>query len=124
MYEATIRFDTLEGKVLTEIRNYDNEKLVFTTDDGTRYKLYHRQDCCERVTIEDINGNLDDLLGMPILLAEEVSNESPDIDEYQDFTFTWSFYKLATARGHVTIRWYGESNGYYSERVDFVELET
>ena len=77
--------------------------------------------------MEDICGDLGDLVGHPIAIAEEVtSKEDPEnakigLDERQD-SFTWTFYKLATIKGSVTIRWYGESSGYYSESVDFDKL--
>ena len=74
------------------------------------------------MSLEDTCGNLDDLIGSPILMGEEdESRDIPDgapIEEYDD-SFTWTFYKLATAKGYVTLRWYGSSNGYYSKRVDF-----
>ncbi len=117
-------FGDLKGHTLTAIENEANEELVFTLDTGEQYKLYHESDCCESVTIEDICGELSDLVGTPILMAEEATSKTnPEsvVKEYQD-SFTWTFYKLATIKGYVTIRWYGESNGYYSERVDWAML--
>jgi hypothetical protein len=122
-------FKDLVGKTLTEIKN-NGDELIFIVDDGTTYKMYHEQDCCESVYIEDINGDLDDLIGTPILLAEEVSNYEPVSEEDKQKTknadewgsCTWSFYKLATIRGYVDIRWFGESNGYYSESVYFIQV--
>mgnify|MGYP000982425016 CR=1 FL=1 len=121
------KFEDLKGKVLAKVENVGDEELIFTTVDGDVYKLYHCQGCCENVTIEDICGDLDDLIGEPIIVAEEVGHEkdmNPEgvtVPDYQD-SFTWTFYKLNICKGGVTIRWYGESNGYYSESVDFCKV--
>jgi hypothetical protein len=115
----------LIGKTLTKIDvDMERDKITFACDNGDKYTMYHERDCCESVIIDDVNGDINDLIGSPILIAEELmSDENPSnvgIPEYQD-SFTWTFYKLATIKGYVDIRWYGESNGYYSERVDFVK---
>lgn len=112
----------LIGKTITSIKNKDNEELIFHTQDGLTFKMYHEQDCCEDVHIEDICGDLSNLIGSPIVMAEESTNEDNPKNAEWDESFTWTFYKFATAKGYVTIRWYGTSNGYYSESVDFVEI--
>ncbi len=90
--------------------------IVFTCVDGVVYKMAHRQECSESVTIEDIDGSLDDLVGVPLVQAE-VSTNHDDGPENAFDSHTWTFYKLA-GKGHVTIRWHGESNGFYSEEVE------
>lgn len=119
-------FSELLGKTLSSVRQSGNESIEFVTSDGEKYIMHHQQDCCENVTIEDINGDLVGLVGNPILVAEEAtSTDHPagvPIPQYEDESHTWTFYKLATINGHVDIRWYGSSNGYYSESVDIYKV--
>lgn len=115
-------FEGLAGQTLSTIVKTEDE-MLFTLENGEQYKLYHSQDCCENVYIEDVIGDLDDLVGTPLLMAEEVSNEpEPPLPEDSDDSHTWTFYKMATIKGYVTIRWFGSSNGYYSESVDFAKV--
>lgn len=108
----------LLGLTLSAVENTDNTELIFRSTCGRTFEMSHSQDCCEHVRIEDIVGDLQDLVGSPILHAEESSSNAEEASE----SGTWTFYKLATAKGWVDIRWLGESNGYYSERVDFFEV--
>lgn len=115
----------LLGKTMSKVETVGDDELVFTTTDGRVFKLYHPQDCCESVSIESVVGDLNDLVGEPLLVAEEsTSDENPPgvHIEYQG-SFTWTFYKFATRKGYVDVRWYGESNGYYSEDVYFCEVK-
>ena len=125
-YDRYCDVGELKGKTLSSV-TADNDEILFTTVDGEVYKMYHAQDCCESVYIESIVGDLEDLVGEEILRAEETSNIFDMLrnveQEYSDESHTWTFYKFATRKGYVDIRWYGTSNGYYSEGVDFVKVE-
>lgn len=135
-----LKFETLVGKTLVACRNENDDRIVFECDDGKIYALFHSQDCCESVMVESITGDLSDLVGTPLLLAEETSsNDDPDDVKqskaearakdptgwhWGDESQTWTFYKLRTIKGSVDIRWHGSSNGYYSESVDFAEVRS
>ena len=118
-WERYCNVDVLKGKTLVSLTDEGNE-LVFKTTDGETYRMYHEQDCCESVVLEDVVGDLQDLVGSEILVAEEVEGESPaDFEAYE--SYTWTFYKFATRKGYVDLRWLGQSNGYYSESVSFLK---
>jgi hypothetical protein len=117
-YTGYCNVSELKGKTLVSLEDVGNE-LIFKTTAGEVYRMYHQQDCCESVVLEDVVGDLEDLVGSEILLAEEVEGESPaDFEAYE--SYTWTFYKFATRKGYVDLRWLGQSNGYYSEGVSFV----
>jgi len=110
------------GKTFVQVTgSVDSDEMLFETATGERFMFAHQQDCCETVRINDIVGDLQDLVGEPLLVAEEVKGATePDEEHYESYTYT--FYKFATRKGYVDVRWLGESNGYYSEGVDlFVE---
>jgi hypothetical protein len=114
-------FEDLQGRILCKVVNLDNYELRFHLTEDHYVRMYHSQDCCESVSIEDIVGDLDDLVGTPLLLVEEVSNYDGE-SKYEDAEWseseTWTYYRFGTIKGSVDIRWYGTSNGYYSESVD------
>lgn len=111
-----IEFKDLKGQILTQIEvDQINDIIKFYTADD-EYWMGHIQDCCESVTIQDICGPIQDLIGSPINLAEERSNGT-EKNTYD--TCTWTFYEIANKNVSITITWYGTSNGYYSEAVEF-----
>ena len=116
--------EELKGLVITKIEGLSEgqDSVIFTTNNG-RYLMYHNQDCCESVSIESVYGDIDDLLNHPIVIAEENSHHDSIYPNVESESWTWTFYKLATVKGYVDIRWYGQSNGYYSESVDFEKME-
>lgn len=130
-----VEFSTLLGKTIAGVEIADEDDMdktiVFYMDDGSLYAMYHTQNCCEDVSLEDVTGDLGDLIGSPITMAEaSMSGRGDDgaeakveDDGYEPDSFTWTFYKLATIKGYVDIRWYGASNGYYSETVGLYKVE-
>lgn len=111
----------LEGKVIKSITGLEKgaDEVHIFTECGEEYMFWHCQNCCEFVRLEDFE--CDDLEGALILTAEVVTDYDYDYeDDHDSFeSCTWTFYKIETNKGGLWMRWFGESNGYYSESVDF-----
>jgi len=128
-------FDDMLGLTFTEVTQRDDEQITFTTAEGDTWIMHHQQDCCESVTIEDVCGDLQDLVGHPLVQAESVTSDTEnDItdkervwltlkDEFTDVDENelWTFYKFATIKGSVNIRWFGSSD-YYSISVSLYKV--
>ena len=112
-----VEFSELVGKTIVKIKGLEKNSdfIIFETSDGYIYGMFHSQECCESVYVEDVNGKAEDLLNTPLVIAEEKKGEIKDAN-YGILRYT--FYTLATKNGYVDIRWHGESNGWYSVDVN------
>ena len=119
-WDKDVELKTIVGKKIVEIKGLEknSDEVRIFTEDGNEYLFYHSQSCCESVDLNDFEGDANDLKGALIISAEEVEGEAED-PEHAD-CFTWTFYKIETNKGGLWMRWLGESNGCYSESVDFV----
>ena len=120
-----VNFSNLVGKTILSIKGLEvgGRDVEFKTTSGEKYLMHHISECCENVEIADVCGDIADLTGSPITQADESSSNDQfeGKPEYAE-CFTWTFYRIATAKGLVVIRWLGESNGYYSESVSFDKM--
>ena len=108
------------GLTMISVINENDARLIFTSTDGRRFEFHYVPDCCASCVIEDVCGDLSDLVGSPLVEADEVSNYEGPVPEYAE-SYTWTFYRFSTVKGTVTVRWFGESHGYYSESVTLSE---
>jgi len=104
----------IQNKVIKEVL-IEGDEVMFKTEDDISFRMYHNQDCCECVKIVK-HDNVKELTGCTILDYQEniadVSEDSYDSATKTEFVFQ-------TSKGVWTIEWLGESNGYYSESVNF-----
>lgn len=112
------------GKTPTRVETLEGgERLRMLFSDGSSIEFFHIQDCCEHVAIEDVTGDWDDLIGRPLLVAEERSQSDDDVIPEGCVASigsnTWTFYTFGGEGGYVDVRWHGSSNGFYSERVSW-----
>lgn len=102
--------DELVGKVLTSVRQNSDDAIMFTTEDGSEYKMYHEPvltHISELPRIVEVVGDLSDLVNTSLDKAEWLG-----VDE----TLHVYFY---TYKGLVSVEWYIPS----LLGVDFVKMK-
>jgi len=123
--EAKVRdeeaMSDIEGATIIKVDGLekDSSQVAIHTDKGI-YVMFHEQDCCETVEIDDIIGTLEEGSVIHKFICK-TNIDAPMRDKY-DVSYTWTFYTIVTSKGYCDIKWYGSSNGYYSERVDFFKV--
>lgn len=120
-YGDRVSIDEFIGKTLVSVKEAGSNEVYFEFIDGSKYKMFHEQDCCESVYLESVDVPLKHLIGMPILAASEETNSDNHLSGSDD-SHTWTFYKIATFYTTCVMRWYGTSNGYYFESIDIERI--
>ena len=97
--------------------NLDFVKLIL--DEGVaRFNLFG--DCCSVSYFTDPKNQFGELIGATILNVEERYNDiAPADPELNDDQVSWHFLVFTTNRGHITVDWRNDSNGYYDGWVNF-----
>lgn len=120
---------TLVGETLTHIDVF-SEEILLTLESGRKVKVYHSQDCCENVWLENVEGDFKELVGKVLIdVSEEVDPDGDQVfaahDEAREYpaeSKTNTRISFVVDGATVITRWIGESNGYYSEGVTFAEI--
>ncbi len=92
------------------------EEVYFVMEDGTVFGFGHKQQCCENVCLLDVEpSSSEELRGAKII--ESIVSSSSEEDP-----LVWTFYKIKTSKGYVTMRWGGPLS-YYGMEVDVIKFK-
>lgn len=110
--------EKMEGKEILEIQGLKkgSKEVNFISTDGEIFKMTHIQDSGENVSLEEFSCSFDPSEKCKILKMEiRESIKEPEYGRIQ-----WTMYDFQTDKGFLQLRWYGVSNGWYSEDVDIL----
>lgn len=113
----------MTGRTVSRIRGLMqySPSVAIDFEDGSMIIFHHNQDCCESVLLEDFDYT--DLVGSTITSALEIIGGEESPNRFSEESHTWTFYRIRGTWGDLWMRWLGESNGFYSERVDIEWFE-
>ncbi len=102
----------------------NSDEVVVRMEDGREFRLTLEGDCCSESYFTSPE-QFSELVGATVLDAEDREGQSANNlpkPEGADCV-SWHFLVFTTNKGHVTIDWHNDSNGYYDGSLR-VELRT
>lgn len=114
----------LPSATITHVFIVKQRIAMLILSDGRILALYHDQDCCEDVYIADGADELQTLVGEVLTGVEVVTKpfSQEELNDHGEESATWTFMNVLTNKDSVQLRWYGSSNGYYSESADYADI--
>jgi hypothetical protein len=112
------RVDCIIGKIIESASlSIDKTILTFYFSDNSSIQFDSRPSNPD-VYIDDICGDFDCLLGVPLLVAES-SSKSGDVAECE-----WVFYIFSTIKGTINIRWFDTTSDYYCAEICWIYIDS
>ncbi len=119
------QYEKLIGKMVIAV---DGAKIYL--DSGEAFEFVLDGDCCSHsdFTEDGLDAFLE-LIGAVILACEEREPLEPGREEKVNAKYpkgdvlSWHFLVFTTDKGHVTIDWRNDSNGYYDGSCSLQEIE-
>lgn len=113
----------LIGKTITDVAimdQLDEDRVKLCCSDGSKYIMGHTQQHSESVYLEEVEGNIFDILNSPVIDArEDVSN-----DWVGHSGHIYTTYIIATNNGAVVFKWAGTEDEDCSGDVRIRKFDT
>jgi hypothetical protein len=113
----TTEYKVIEGAVVKTL-DANEDRLILHLEDGRRATFELEGDCCSWSHFTDVR-QFKELEGVRITKVEERTNEDKNKTDGENGEVSWHFLVFTTDKGHVTIDWRNDSNGYYDGSVIF-----
>lgn len=115
-YNAEEAFEQLKGLMITKVEAEGSDASIFF-ENGQELQLNLEGDCCSHSYFQDPS-QFNELVDSVVISIEERSGASSDeveaLGDGDPECVQWYFLVFVTDKGHVTIDWRNDSNGYYS----------
>ena len=123
MWKEIKSLNDLVGLTIKSVSGCHKGSDTFTIEFENGYSIvFHYPYTYSNVEIDDVNGDVQGMVGNELLGIECVTNVPVDPETAVEYK-QWTFYKFKTIDGYVDVKWYGSSNGYYSVSVNWEILD-